>query len=128
MAEVQKDLEIAFNLRYRARVNKVVQEVRASVNKYDISENIGQVEDSGKGRSIVEKARADACNATQQPEVEFKEKQDDYSEIKKKKQSHWWKLEWLHFILSIIFSVFSLLASTGVPQNRESVWKDMDKF
>lgn len=129
MAMVQKNFENALNLRYPAGLGNVVQGVQASLSKYDIPENVGwEIEDSVKGGSFIEKARMSAGNVSQHLASQCREKQDEHIEIKPKRRGHWWKLERIYSILSIFVSVFTLLISTAVPQNRESVWRDMDKF
>jgi hypothetical protein len=44
ISEIRKDLKVAFNQRYRARLNKVGEGVQAYIRKYGVGPFIQQVE------------------------------------------------------------------------------------
>jgi Divergent InlB B-repeat domain len=49
--EIRKDVKIAFNKRYNARLNKIADGAKAYIQKYGVSSFVGQIEDKVKGKS-----------------------------------------------------------------------------
>ena len=99
--EIQKDLKVAFNQRYRARLNKVGEGVQAYIRKYGVGPFIEQVEDKVKG------SPDNMPETTEKANVESPEAIVTKPIPKAKKKIHL-KPEWVAIILACV-SLFGYL-------------------
>ena len=108
--EVQKDLKIAFNLRYRDRMGKVVQGVQAFIGKYGLKDTVAQVEDVVRTGGTIEKTRVVYEYKSQPPSnTAEKPKPAEHQE----KPNFWSKLNRLEKILTISVLTLTLLGLLG---------------
>jgi hypothetical protein len=110
--DIRKDLKIAFNLRYRDRLSKVVQGVQTYIGKYGIPDNVGQKENSTGTRSEVIAERNGTGNINHRQLVESKTTEVEHQDNIPKK-SHWTKVQRMQLILSIAVTALTLCGLLG---------------
>lgn len=109
--EIQKDLKLAFNKRYRERLNKVVEGVQAYVGKYGFSATLGQVGEAVEA-SASSREPERATGYEKPPEA----KETDAVKPKTSVQgTKWWQHPKLNAIIGISMILVSLLGFKLVP-------------
>ena len=95
--EIQKDLKVAFNQRYRTRLNKVGEGVQAYIRKYGVGPFVEQVEDKVRGSSV------NAPQSTEKVNTEAPSSKTIAAKpIPKTKKKIHWKPEWVAIILASV--------------------------
>jgi hypothetical protein len=111
--EVQKYLKIAFNLRYKDRLSKVVQGVQTFISKYGLLDTIGQSKKSISTGGDGKEGKDVSGDKIKQQVTGTKDQEVDQDDINPKKKSHWWKLQRMQLILSVAVAALTLCGLLG---------------
>jgi hypothetical protein len=115
--EIRKDVKIAFNNRYNARLKKIGDGAKAYIEKYGVSSFVGQIEDKVKGNSNLNNATpvkdSVSNNQSTEPEINSKVNEDGDTKpaalnvvvtnpITKEKKKWRVRAEWVGIILACL--------------------------